>query len=357
MTVYIVGGSNSLHKEGWISRFRDLEPNFINLSVGATTSITGLFRAITTDDLGASDVIVWEYALNEINHIHRGLQANTLLCHIEHFARWARARNVAFAPAIFTPRRLEQDTKRAPYYLRLQELFDHYGLEAFDMSAEYRAALGVHTLPKNVFRDGAHYAHSREVLDFISQGVFRAVTAARVPAPVEPKITNGQDLQLITGFAEEVFSNSAMRVPYSRPSIRVMLPERSTVTAITFLSSPREDAFELIVPHYSGSARMPVSATHKNKAFPALLKTVIVPQEGISSMTPSPGKPVRIENWSGDGRLYAAHGCKRKQSESRAQSQARIAGIFVIKRARWARIARARKAVLRRLPQLNLRST
>ena len=69
-------------KTGWVSRFRAHAPDLVNLSVGGTTSITGLFRVMTTPQIGPGDVVVWEYALNEANHIRRGRPPRLLLEHL-----------------------------------------------------------------------------------------------------------------------------------------------------------------------------------------------------------------------------------------------------------------------------------
>ena len=354
MAIYIVGGSNSLLKHGWVSVFQRDHAEVVNLSVGATTSLTGLFRMMTTPEIAPGDVVVWEYALNEANHIRRGHTPRVLLEHLEYLLRYAQEHGIRVAPAVFTPWRLEKHPTRRPYYRQLDRLLAHYGLRPFDMSVEYRAALGRAVLPKTAFKDKAHYAQSDEVLGFIARGVARAVAEATVPVAVKPLLVRGQKLDLVTSFANDVFENSIMRVPVARMPFRFDPARRAELEAVTFFSSPQRDAFEVVLPYKGIDQVLPFSATHRVKRSAALLKTALVPP--ARSMRTAPGEPMRFETWRGTGRLVVAYGCKKKLARPGEEPLAQIAGVFFVTRSLWARLnhlARtARSVILHRARRL-----
>ncbi|ULB12054.1 hypothetical protein ORIO_19755 (plasmid) [Cereibacter azotoformans] len=52
--IVVIGGSNSLLRDGWVSWLTKLHPRpdqVVNLSIGAATTAMGLFRLLTADDL------------------------------------------------------------------------------------------------------------------------------------------------------------------------------------------------------------------------------------------------------------------------------------------------------------------
>jgi len=343
-------------KTGWVSRFRAHAPDLVNLSVGGTTSITGLFRVMTTPQIGPGDVVVWEYALNEANHIRRGRPPRLLLEHLEHLIRHLRERGVALAPVVFTPRKDEKRAQPAPYYRQLHRLLDHYRLAPFDMSTAYRAALGVATLPETVFMDFAHYAHSDETLDFICQGAARAVAQARIPAAVRSKYVRGERLSLIDGFADDIFENSIMRVPVARPPITITSEAKGKVSAIVYFSTPQNNAFEISRVGPGSAGRVAISARHGGKRPPrVLLKTAVLPMRKAGGLSVGPGTRLRIETWCGKGRLIAPRGCKKKLAASGEVAVTQVAGVFVTTRPWWARLrntARAATRVLKKQTQV-----
>jgi hypothetical protein len=83
----VLGGSNSVLRDGWTSHLRERGVagfEVVNLSLGAATTLMGLYRLLAADPLRAGDTVVWEYALNEYNHWRSGVALPVL----EHQLRW-----------------------------------------------------------------------------------------------------------------------------------------------------------------------------------------------------------------------------------------------------------------------------
>ncbi|MDT8857851.1 hypothetical protein RNZ50_23050 [Paracoccaceae bacterium Fryx2] len=167
-------------KDGWVSVFSRDHPDLVNLSIGASSSVMGAYRSIFGTGMQAGDTLVWEYALNDANHVRKGHSESRLLRFVEHLLIHGRTSGIHFAPIIFTPLPDERNLDHSPYHRQLHDLLRAYQLAPFDMSIEYRQALGVQRLPREVFLNAAHYAHDDNVRDFIAKGATRAV--ARQPA-------------------------------------------------------------------------------------------------------------------------------------------------------------------------------
>ena len=185
MTLYISGGSNSLLRNGWVRGAGDFAPGdeVVNLSIGATCSITGLFRSLFTADLQAGDTLVWEYALNDANHIANfGLSSDFILKYLEVLLAHCATRQVTFAALIFVPQEMESEVSETPYKIALKQLFDHWGVAYADISFEYRRALGVETLPADLFEVPTHYRTTDPIIDFIIARTASLIADASVPA-------------------------------------------------------------------------------------------------------------------------------------------------------------------------------
>ena len=226
MTTFIYGGSNSLRTEGWtaVLKARLPEGSVVNRSIGAATSLMAMFRLLTNLDQGPKpgDAVIWEYALNEANHISRGYDLKVILRNVERFVRECAFRQLRLVPVILTPRNEEMAAERMPLYAELDRLFTHYGVAGFDLSRQWRAAKRVPRMVKTLYRDNAHYSDAPELYDFIVKGTMDALNAATVPrlAVILHKGSGGLEVQL---FDEGVpYKNALIQVPVA--------PHRSTMS-------------------------------------------------------------------------------------------------------------------------------
>lgn len=241
MTIFIVGGSNSLMKDGWVTSLTRLLPSeqITNISIGATHSMTGLFRVMTRSDLQPGDTIVWEYALNEINHNQRGHRTEDLLRFLEHLLRLCSRRGINFAAAVFTPRQIEALPARPAYYDALLQLFAHYGVPSFDVSPRWCAANRASRFPAKLFKDAAHYVLEPRLMRFIAEGVIDAIGRACVPAEVTPRYTGATVPRLVTPQDGVPFRNTILDLTLAEvPSASFTLSQDGHILGFFALCPP-----------------------------------------------------------------------------------------------------------------------
>jgi hypothetical protein len=187
MRVVISGGSNSVRKKGWTADLTRRLPSgtvVVNLSVGASTSTMGAWRVLSARALGPGDVLVWEYAVNDRNHIGKSATtAETLLRHVEHIicvARDAGARMLS----VGLVSRAQAAQGADPYLLSLQRLFGHYGIPFFDAGASLPGG----PLGQGDFDDANHVAVGGRVIAAVIDWLIEHLAApdTGTVAPVEP---------------------------------------------------------------------------------------------------------------------------------------------------------------------------
>lgn len=218
MTIFIYGGSNSLRKDGWAPVFakRLEDETIVNRSIGAATSLMAIFRLLTNAETGPKpgDTLVWEYALNEVNHIRQGYDRQTMNRNVERFIRECLRRRVNLVAAIFTPRSEEWADARDPMYDDLKSMLKHYEIIDFDVSLAWRKARGAARMAKALYLDNAHYGSDAELLEFIAEGVQSAIRLARVPRDAAPlSIAADSPLVVQLATADSVYKNALISVP------------------------------------------------------------------------------------------------------------------------------------------------
>jgi hypothetical protein len=308
MTYFIIGGSNSIFKDGWVSGFAgQVSEPCVNRSVGSTTTLAGLYRFLLPEGPQPGDCVIWEYALNEINHISRGYDTDIVLKNVEHLIRLCRQRGCRLAPVIFTPRREEMAETRDPYYQRLHELFAHYGVAVFDVSDAYRKAFRVDHLPAECFIDNAHYAKTPAMLGFIADGAVALARVATVPGPAEPLYTAGRALALIDGFQGDTFSNALMTIPMAKVPASIDLVSGGQIIAVYALCFTGFESGIRMELHDTGGnlKKMRFSTTHQDTSRKPLLKAISLEQAGNGDWPFSPGYQLKFFPARKGGRFYS----------------------------------------------------
>lgn len=184
MTVYISGGSNSLLKKGWTRRIKDLVPdkNFVNISIGATCSVTGLYRSLFTVPLSPGDTLIWEYALNDCNHVDlHGLSEKYLLRYLEILLAECALRKIKFVGLIFKSLPQESQGYEPSYHRKIINLFNHWKVVYINISEEYRKFIGYEIIPKEYYEEPNHYNTQSKIIDFIENKITSALTLSTVP--------------------------------------------------------------------------------------------------------------------------------------------------------------------------------
>ena len=338
MSFYIFGGSNSIFRDGWVTSFSEcVDQPIFNCSVGATTTLTGLFRFLmlgTEKGPAENDCVLWEYALNEVNHVPRGYRHEMLLKNVEHFMALCRERGCRFIPLIFTPLWQEKMPQRDPYYGMLADIFAHYGVIPFDVSQAWRQRFGVKRMLDEFYVNNPHYIRTSQLMEFISAGVADLVSTARVPAPVAPIHTEGRNVALIEGLEQDEFENSLMRVPTAQLPLSIELKQQGRVAAICALC---HSDFEsgIRVRLLSGTDRMRqmrFSTTNQN-ARRIILKAVSLEHalgnRWTSHWSFTPGDRLLLSPARKPGQFYAEHELRSALTAPEHKAPARISGVLV----------------------------
>ncbi|TDE38381.1 SGNH/GDSL hydrolase family protein [Antarcticimicrobium sediminis] len=221
MTIYISGGSNSLAKDGWVSKFREvMGPNadIQNISVGAAPSHMAVYRCLSTVELSAGDTVVWEYGINDANHIYKkGMNEREFVRAVEWVIEGCAEKGAGFVAAIFQPRDLERLGGMSRYRSLLRELFDKYGVPYLDVPEAYPAAHGLRRIPPKLFRNRMHYDQDSPIMDFIAEEVTKLVRASAEAIPhtvAEKKLRFYKDF---SGGSLESFKNRALETNMWKP--------------------------------------------------------------------------------------------------------------------------------------------
>lgn len=266
MTIFVIGGSNSILRGGWTRRLPELaegEP-VANLSIGATASITGLYRLMFTADPAPGDTIIWEYALNDIIHVDSfHLGADYLLRYVEILLDHCIAREIRFVALLFVPQVAERAGAEPEYKARLRHLFDRRGVAYADIPAEFRTLTGTPCLEAEHFETPNHYHTGSPIIDFIEDRVSALLRGAGVPQRAErlhaaPSAGIGF-LDTFTGGTAEVRGTSIYRARTWRPEplLSVTTDTGGTIIAAMVYASTTGGALRIA----TDSQKLRVSAT------------------------------------------------------------------------------------------------
>lgn len=222
MTVYISGGSNSIMKGGWTEYFVPPDGCTVkNISVGASPSIMGYYRLVSDTKLKAGDTFIWEYALNDSNHLNdktRHYNENLILSFVERIIRHCADHDVHFIAIVLTPKGCEKVPEMDTYRRQLLSLFDVYEVSYAEISTEMRAKLQVKTLPDTCFSNPNHFlSHGEVVIHTAERATTMAAEKSSVPLKL-PKTVFAQTsraIRLHTTFEtgeRATFANSLLNV-------------------------------------------------------------------------------------------------------------------------------------------------
>lgn len=213
-SVYIIGGSNSLLRQGWADQFTALatEIEVVNHSIGAATSLIGIYRLLR-NEVPEGATVIWEYALNEHNHFLAGQSVESLMWHLDWFLELCARRRIAVLPLIFWNREEMADKSPMEYRDALQDCLHRHGLGQIDMKPILRQFSQTRDRPiAELYQDGAHYRLGSGVPRRIATAVRNRLAEARVPRGAETH--RGLDLLIATPdrIPDERFSNKILDV-------------------------------------------------------------------------------------------------------------------------------------------------
>ena len=337
MPFYIFGGSNSIFRDGWVAKFSELIGQPVhNRSVGATTTLSGIFRFLMpgeADQPREGDYVLWEYALNEVNHVSYGYRHEMILKNVEHFMTLCRDRGCKFIPIIMTPRWQENSVPRDPYYEKLMELFNNYGISPFDVSKEWRRSSGK-IMPAFLYENNSHYARNPGLMNFIASGVANLIETSRIPNSIQSLYTAGRSVCLIEGLEKGFFKNSLMRVPTIPLPLSLELKGYGRIASILALCQADSETGVRVQlrPGLNESRQMRFSTTninHKGVIVKSISLERALGRGWERNWSFSSSDRLRISPALLPGAFYAERELRSNLIAPNSQSSMNIAGVMV----------------------------
>lgn len=254
MTIYICGGSNSILKDGWTRVFSTNPPDVpvVNLSIGGTHSITGLYRAMFTADLQPGDVLLWEYCLNDINQLRRSPQpARGLLACLEILLTHCAQRQVRVGAMLLTNRAEAASGADKRYRVRLRRLLEEWQVPYADPNAEHCEATGAPTFDEELYQDNQHYAMDTPFMDDLRSRGLTLLSEAKVPQMAARRFAGvGRGMAHLdqwSGAEPELAGTSLVRLRAwaPEPELRITVPCDATLVAAALFISEEGGGFVL----------------------------------------------------------------------------------------------------------------
>lgn len=273
MRILIIGGSNSLLKGGYVQGLAQalqgyVEAEIVQISVGATTSLSAIGRLHETFDGRPADVILYEYGINDAGHFapRPGGADSWLMC----FHLLVKTAARLYPSAVFVPLVLAQQHHFSmaapnPIYDAQIRAYQELALPVIDIRA-WMSALFLGRPPEWMYRDAAHYdtphatsiigalvaqrlltlkAHNAEPLSATLARLLPVSPFAKTEAMYIPAL----NLQQFTSGPVEPghVSNRLMQLDYLRmlPGSRLDLNSAMFPLAIFLKSDPQHDALQL----------------------------------------------------------------------------------------------------------------
>ncbi|WP_157982188.1 hypothetical protein [Oceanicella sp. SM1341] len=273
--IVVAGGTNSLVKGGYVSRLSEMARMPVhNLSTDATTSLTALYKLQTDPEVAPGDVVLWEYALHEINHVARGHDPEALLRGVEHFIRHCIRRRLVLIALILVPQpvgiRIEED----PYVERLHELFDYYGVATASLKRAYTEKFDHKRLPK-VFFTGPFMldAANKNLMYFTANLCVKLLERAGVPERplADSQLTGETRLSFETGFADTRLSDGQIELPVAAPPLALTVKEDGLLDALVYFATPEGGGVTLRI----GERELRLSLHHRNPGVPGPMLLVL----------------------------------------------------------------------------------
>lgn len=343
MTFYVCGGSNSVRKGGWLHHF---PPETRNISIGAATSIMGVYRALFTQNIRAGDTLIWEYALNDSNQAlgrGRSYTVDDLLGYCEVLIRHCADRGARFVALILTPRPRERQDKPDIYRRRLIRMLRHYDIPFVEVSRELRRKFEVPQLPDSDFFDDLHYAVDGRVVKYIARRTARICGADFVPVPTgrDPVVlASGQGVRLVSEFdgapPPETFANKLVSLQVhpaaALPLTSAPLDHAGRVVGLFLVISPDSGVLELSVLGPDGAVRdrFDMAVSHAEPDFPKpVFKMFSLLNARAEPVRVAPGDRLRLAAATGAGEPLTDMGFASFPAAVAPPSALGIAGIMM----------------------------
>ena len=281
--VIVIGGSNSVMREGWYRWFRiyardRMDLQVINFSIGAASSLMSVYRILADDIRGRNVTIVWEYAINEdvcVRHRDDIYSPTLVGRNVRRFLTLCARRNIKVLPLLLPTQRM---WKNEDWHLTkvIETEFKRFGTKPFryDRLLARRIADLADT---PVFLDTLHFAPG-PISKMIASSVLKRMHHAEVPVIPEDEPANSLTWFVTADFqpGEPIrFRNRLFDTHGYRPAEGNMLhpapTSPSSLLGIIYVSQIASHGFEMRLPDESlhlASAPLASKISVQLKIFP-----------------------------------------------------------------------------------------
>jgi hypothetical protein len=266
--IFIFGGSNSLISDGWTATLaeRGAESFDIrNRSIGAATTLMGLFRLSQASDLQPGDVAIWEYGVNDPSYAS-GPSTALLIENLSWFIKEASARGAHVLPVMMYSRAgalaCARQGRRTAYAKAGIQLFEDCGLPFYDLFSVLVQAFGTGAAAEHaihqLYSDTRHYRSEipqlRQLVNWVLENAKRL--ASQGPAkPIEIPALEGRRLSVqltCQNDQGESFSNSIASGRYRKAGFNLNLGKGGYLKALIVVAAPHAGAIALPDPQSKG---------------------------------------------------------------------------------------------------------
>lgn len=222
LPVTVLGGSNSMIANGWVHLMRRDYAAMVqvtNLSIGACTSAMGLYRLLSQADRPPGTPVIWEYGVNEYNHLVGGQPLASLVRHVEWLLQICIRENRPFVPVLMRNQHQAVSGREDAYVRAITDLFRRYDLAPVDCNMLLRVMMRGGTDFAAWYADGAHYSTATEFPRRVAEAALLALDQARVPRQDPARAAYFDALDLVVQYpqdATEVFDNTMVSCRLAR---------------------------------------------------------------------------------------------------------------------------------------------
>ena len=264
MTLIVVGGSNSLLKDGWVARLATRFPDedIVNLSIGAAPSLMGYYRLLTSHHCPQGATLIWEYALNDEEFIAaRDADPAMVLRYVGLILDLCRQRGLHVLGLALATRSHARPMPDGPYRLGLQALFKSRGVPLFDSVARFSAALNLSAIPPGHYSGIFHLASDGPVVHALVDWIVENRSTAPVPARPEGEMIVPVVADRFSGDVQHTLLENSLgkfkaHSPVVGSEITLILPRgQFRIMALILLRTPKAGTIRLT----NGTRRQSVS--------------------------------------------------------------------------------------------------
>lgn len=295
----VAGGSNSLRNRGWVQHLRDCagkRAEVVNLSIGQSSSLMGLMRLKSAVTLGPDDIVLWEYAINDLNHLRNGGYDPALIFDaIRDTHAHCRARGARLVAVVMKTCDVEARGADEPdYYRQLRALFADLNVPLLDVSAAFRQDQGIAFIDDSYYDENTHYSAGGAVVRFTAAQALHLLR--NLPDGAGDAVPPSQrEFSLVTDFSggrATEFENNALRYDgwCVEDPLSVLIPGGSTVHGLLVLSTASSAPVHL---HCAG-VTADLSLAHKAAQKPLLKHALFASSIGKTPGTGATPQPLTL---------------------------------------------------------------